>query len=179
MSSGFFGGADPFLALRREMNRVFDDVATVAPMLGREGEGAQIAPQINVSETDKEIRITAELPGVSPNDLQIDLDDDVLTMRGEKKREHREEKESFHFMERSYGSFHRALRLPFAVDPEKVQATFENGVLSITLPRTVQQGRSHRIQVKGGEAGQTIAQAGAQDRTAGSGEQGGQGGQQH
>jgi HSP20 family protein len=68
---------------------------------------------MNVSETDKDIRITAELPGVSQEDVDVKLDDDVLTIRGEKKFEQENEKENFHFVERSYGTFQRSLRLPF------------------------------------------------------------------
>ena len=99
---------------------------------------------MNVSETDKEIRITAELPGVDQNDVDVSLDDDVLTIRGEKKFEQKEEKENFHFVERSYSTFQRSVRLPFPVDPEQVNASFENGVLTVSLPKTAQQERSRR-----------------------------------
>ena len=131
---------------------------------------------MNVSETENEIRITAELPGVTEQDIDISLDDDVLTIRGEKKFERTDDKENFHFVERSYGTFQRSLRLPFPVDPEQVQASFENGVLTVTVPKTGRQERSRRIQVQGrGAGGQSTqnAQGGQGSRRAG-----GEGGKQ-
>ena len=116
--------------------------------------GNFVNASMNVSETEKEIRITAELPGVTEQDIDVSLDDDVLTIRGEKKFERTDDKENFHFVERSYGTFQRSLRLPFPVDPEQVQASFENGVLTVTVPKTGQQERSRRIQVQGPGGGQ-------------------------
>ena len=116
---------------------------------GQGDVGTFVNASMNVSETDKEIRITAELPGVTEQDIDISLDDDVLTIRGEKKFERKDDKENFHFVERSYGTFQRSLRLPFPVDPEQVQASFENGVLTVTVPKTGRQERSRRIQVQG------------------------------
>ncbi|WFT77569.1 Hsp20/alpha crystallin family protein [Methylobacterium sp. CB376] len=171
-SGGLIGGGDPFLSLHREMNRLFDDVFRGAslPASGGQGTGAGgfIAAHINVSETDKEIRVTAELPGVTDKDIDVSLDDNVLTIRGEKKFEQSQggEKENFHFVERSYGTFQRSLRLPFPVDPEQVKASFEHGVLTIALPKTAQQERSRRIQVQsaggpqgGGSGGQGMSEA--------------------
>jgi HSP20 family protein len=162
-SGGMFPG-DPFLSLHREMNRLFDDVfrGTALPTAsGSQGQGDIgnfVNASMNVSETDKEIRITAELPGVSEQDIDVSMDDDVLTIRGEKKFERRDEKENFHFVERSYGTFQRSLRLSFPVDPEQVHASFENGVLTVTLAKTEQQQRSRRIQVQGpGATGQGTA----------------------
>jgi HSP20 family protein len=157
---GMFPG-DPFLSLHREMNRLFDDVfrGTALPTAsGSQGQGDVgnfVNASMNVSETDKEIRITAELPGVTEQDIDVSLNDDVLTIRGEKKFERKDDKENFHFVERSYGTFQRSLRLPYAVDSEQVQASFENGVLTVTLPKTGRQERSRRIQVQGrGATGQ-------------------------
>jgi HSP20 family protein len=154
---GLIGG-DPFLSLHREMNRLFDDA--LRGSLSGSSDDDQfgqmrgiVNARMNVSETDKEIRITAELPGVSEKDIDVSLDDDVLTIRGEKRMEQKKdenEKENFHFVERSFGSFQRSLRLPYAVDPEQVQARFDNGVLTVTLPKTAQAERSRRIQVQGG-----------------------------
>jgi HSP20 family protein len=79
----------------------------------------------------------------------VSLDDDVLTIRGEKKFERIDDKENFHFVERSYGTFQRSLRLPYAVDSEQVLASFENGVLTVTVPKSGRQERSRRIQVQG------------------------------
>ena len=154
---GLLGGGDPFLSLHREMNRLFDDVFRGAPATAGQGSGAGnfVNALMNVSETDNEIRITAELPGVTEQDIDVSLDDDVLTIRGEKKFERTEggEKESFHFVERSYGTFQRAIRLPFPINPDQVKASFENGVLTVTLPKTAQAERTRRIQVRAGGAG--------------------------
>lgn len=179
---GMLGGSDPFLSLHREMNRLFEEVLRGGGMMQGGGQGiagSMIAPQINVSETASEIRVTAELPGVTGNDIQIDLNDDILVIRGEKKFEREDERENFHFVERSYGTFQRALQLPMAVDPEKVHASFENGILTVTLPKTAQQERSHRIQVNAGGRGQIGAQAKAsgvsQDKQEGKSGKGGSG----
>ena len=176
---GMFPG-DPFLSLHREMNRLFDDVFRGAglPVAGTQGQGGGtfVNASMNVSETEKEIRLTAELPGVTEQDIDISLDDDVLTIRGEKKFERTDDKENFHFVERSYGTFQRSLRLPFPVDPEQVQASFENGVLTVTVPKTGRQERSRRIQVQGRGAGgqeHQSAQGGQGSRRAG-----GEGGKQ-
>lgn len=172
------GGSDPFLSLHREMNRLFDDVlrGTGLPApTGNQGQGRVgnfVNASMNVSETESEIRITAELPGVTEQDIDVSLDDDVLTIRGEKKFERTDDKENFHFVERSYGTFQRSLRLPFPVDPERVQASFENGVLTVTVPKTGQQERSRRIQVQGRSSGGQGASGG----TGGGGSRGGQGG---
>ncbi|WP_262268673.1 Hsp20/alpha crystallin family protein [Microvirga yunnanensis] len=159
-SGGMFPG-DPFLSLHREMNRLFDDVfrgfglPAAAGSQGQGDVGSVVNASMNVSETDKEIRITAELPGVTEQDIDVSLDDDVLTIRGEKKFERKDDKENFHFVERSYGTFQRSLRLPYAVDSEQVRASFENGVLTVTVPKTGRPERSRRIQVQGrGASGQ-------------------------
>jgi len=167
---GMLGGSDPFLSLHREMNRLFDDVLrdTGLPSAGQIGASNLVNASMNVSETDKEIRITAELPGVSEQDIDVSLDDDVLTIRGEKKFEQKDEKENFHFVERSYGTFQRSLRLPFTVNPDQVRASFENGVLTVTVPKSGQQQRSRRIQVQGrGTSGQDIPGTPAGQRTPG------------
>jgi HSP20 family protein len=148
------GSGDPFLTLHREMNRLFDDALRGAGTPsgwqgGSQGE-ALMAPHMDVSETEKELRIQAELPGVNENDIELSLNEDILTIRAEKRQERKEEREGVHFTERSFGTFQRALRLPFQVNPDQVQARFENGVLSVTLPKTQPQERSRRIQVQGG-----------------------------
>jgi HSP20 family protein len=174
---GMFPG-DPFLSLHREMNRLFDDVFRGAGLPAAEtqgqGGGTFVNASMNVSETENEIRLTAELPGVTEQDIDISLDDDVLTIRGEKKFERADDKENFHFVERSYGTFQRSLRLPFPVDPEQVQASFENGVLTVAVPKTGRQERSRRIQVQGRGAGGPGAQSAqdARDASGGTGSEG-------
>ncbi|KMO40196.1 type III effector protein [Methylobacterium variabile] len=154
-SGGLLGRGDPVLSLYGEMNRLFDDVFRGAglPASAGQGPGAGrfIDANLNVSETAQEIRVTAELPGVTDKDIDVSLDDDILTIRGEKTFEERQggEKESYHIVERSYGTFQRSLRLPFTVDPDQVKASFEHGVLTVTLPKTAQQERVRKIQVQG------------------------------
>src|SRR3954463_16006768 len=147
-------GSDPFLSLHREMNRLFDDVLRgtfgVPSREGQAGRGGTLMPHIDVSETDKELKICAELPGITENDVEVTLNDDVLTIRGEKKFERTNEQENYHFVERSYGTFQRSLRVPYPAEPEQVQARFEHGVLTVTLPKAEQQQRSRRIQVQAG-----------------------------
>src|SRR5918993_3658923 len=154
LMGGGFGG-DPFMSLHREMNRLFDDAfrgstGQMPSSQGQGGEGGMLMPHMDVSETDKELKICADLPGVSEKDIDVRLEDDVLVIRAEKKFERKDGKENYHFVERSYGTFQRALRLPGPVDPEKVQARFENGVLTVTVPKSEQQERSRRIQIQGG-----------------------------
>jgi HSP20 family protein len=161
--STLLGTGDPFLSLHRDVNRLFEDVFRGAPGSGghqQGGSGTIVNTRLNVSETQTEIRIRAELPGVTQDDVEVTLDDDVLTIRGEKRFEQKDEKENFHFVECSYGTFQRALRLPYPIDPEQVQATFEHGVLTITLPKTGRQERSRKIQVQSGGARQTTSSGG-------------------
>jgi HSP20 family protein len=144
-----FGGSqagDPFFSLQRDMNRLFDDALRGfgAPARGGQAqEGGVVEARMNISETEKELRITAELPGVDEKDVDVTLEGDVLTIRGEKRFEQERggEKESYHFVERSYGSFQRAVQLPYPVNPEEVRAEFRNGVLSLSLPKSEQQQR--------------------------------------
>lgn len=152
------GAGDSFLTLHREMNRLFDDVLRGGAGGGPSGGSAPsslLAPHMDVSETEKEIRIQVELPGVNENDVELALNDDVLTIRAEKKQERKEEREGVHISERSFGTFQRAIRLPYQIDAEKVQARFENGVLHVTVPKTPEQERTKRIQIKGGRPEQT------------------------
>ena len=147
------GGGDSFLALHREMNRLFDDVLRGgAPgAQGRGQGGVMLAPHMDVSETDKEVRIKAELPGVTEKDIDVSLDDDVLTIRAEKRQERREEREGVHVSERAFGTFQRSIRLPFSVNADQVKAGFENGVLTVTLPKAQPEEKTRRIQVHGSQ----------------------------
>lgn len=141
--------SDPFMSLQRGMSQLFDEVFRSAmPMIAGEGDRSMMMPQINVSETDGEYRITADLPGVDEKDVEVTLDGDLLTIRGEKKAEKKEEKESYHLVERSYGEFVRTIRIPHSVKTDQVQAKVENGVLTVMLPKE-SQGQTRRIQVQG------------------------------
>jgi HSP20 family protein len=91
--------------------------------------------RISREETDKEIEITAELPGLEEKDVQVNLADNVLTIRGEKKAEKEEKEKNYHMIERSYGSFSRSIELPAGIDPNAVKATIDKGVLKVTVPK--------------------------------------------
>ena len=154
MDIGF--GADPFRLFQREMNRLFNDVFHPEQgTAGREGESGFLTPRMEARETDNEIRVTAELPGVSEKDIDVSLDDDLLTIRAEKRMERREEGENTHFTERAFGTFQRSLRLPFRTEPEQVRANFESGVLTVTIPKTKAAETARKIRVQGQQTGQS------------------------
>ena len=165
-------GPGPFLNLYREMNRMFEDI--VGGGLPGTSNGARmegvLIPRMNVSETDRELRVAIELPGSAREDIDVAIDDDVLTVRAEKKIEQKVDQENYHLVERSHGVFQRSLRLPFAVDPDQVQATFENGVLTLVLPKTNVQARSRQIQIKEAQpsaSAPAVPPAGAAEEPAG------------
>lgn len=122
--------ADLFGTLQREVNRVFDQMFGSPP-----GPMAGFAPSVEMKETDGGLTISAELPGLEEKDVEVSLDGDLLTLSGEKRQETSEEKEGIHISERSYGSFRRSIRLPWAADPAQASAAFDKGVLTVTLKR--------------------------------------------
>ena len=125
----------PLLSLHREVNRLFDDVfrGFGVPTLG--GFDRRFAwPHLELGETDKEVRITAELPGLDEKDVDIMLEEGALTLRGEKKSEVEDQDRGY--TERSYGHFERRISLPRGIEREKAVATFKNGLLTITLPKS-------------------------------------------
>ena len=137
-----------FGSLHREVDRLFDEFSRGFGTLGTRAT-ANLVPSINVSETDKEIEVTAEMPGLERKDVEVSLEDNVLTIRGEKKieEEKADEKRNHHLIERSYGVFYRMLELPPGIDPATVQATMTKGVLKITIPKPAH-AESKRIEVK-------------------------------
>jgi len=129
----------PFSAWERHMSRMFDDfISGFDPEFTdvNGGWGMASAPRADVSETDKEIEITVDLPGLDEKDVDVMLSNGVLTIRGEKKSEHEDQGKNFFRRERSFGSFQRSISLPAEVDTEKVDATFKKGVLHVKLPKT-------------------------------------------
>src|SRR5690348_11531442 len=130
---------NPFESLQREVDRVFDEFTRGFPsfglLAGGSGGSTELTPRMNVSETEKEFEITAELPGLEEKDVQVNVADGVLTIRGEKKAEKEEKDKNFHLVERSYGSFSRALELPEGVNPDSIQASIANGVLSVRVAK--------------------------------------------
>src|ERR1700719_4404194 len=143
---------DPFLQMRREMNRLFDDVFGgfgLPSALGPALRQMPAAPKIDVSETDNEIQVTAEMPGIDQNDVEVLLEDDRLIIRGEKKEEREDKDRNYHLRERVEGAFSRTLPLPFAPDPNQVKAEFKSGVMTITIPKPQEvKQKQHRIEVQ-------------------------------
>ena len=139
----------PFLSLHREMNRVFDDFFRDfdmrLPTMGGAGfNGAW--PQIDIAETDKDVTVTAELPGMEEKDVELLLEDGMLTLRGEKRSE--TEDKSRQFSERYYGRFERHVPLAAEVQADKAEARFRNGVLTVTLPKNPEaQPKARRIAI--------------------------------
>ena len=143
---------DPIVTFRREMDRMFDDFLT-----GFGGRGLQstsagwqgVTPTLDVTETEKELVVTAELPGLDDKDFEVTLAGDVLTIKGEKKSEHEEKNGDGHYIERRFGSFSRAVRLPFEVKDEKVDAKYDKGILTIRVPKPEEAQRAvRRIEIK-------------------------------
>ena len=131
--------ADPFRDFQRQMNRLFDDFFGGFPLAEREtGVGsapAAFTPRVDVSETDTEVKVSAELPGMDEKDITVELQDDVLTLRGEKKSAQEEKGKNWYRREQSWGSFQRAIELPAGVDAGKAKAQFKKGVLTFTAPK--------------------------------------------
>jgi len=128
-------GDHPLLSLHRDVNRLFDDVFRGFGLSSFGGLGREPAwPNLEFGETDKEVRIVAELPGLDEKDVDISVEEGVLTLRGEKKSEVEDKDRGY--SERSYGRFERRIGLPRGVERDKASATFRNGVLTVTLPKS-------------------------------------------
>jgi HSP20 family protein len=142
-------GVDPFAALQQEMNQLIESFFDDSPMrlVGRSG-AALLSPKLDVSETEKELHVAVELPGMKEEDIEVEFTGDALRIRGEKKDERDEKQHNFHRIERSFGMFERVIPLPVEVDREKAQATFKNGVLTITVPKVVAAPPVQKIPVK-------------------------------
>src|SRR3954452_4063120 len=146
---------NPLLALHREMNRMFDEAFRSFDIDSFGSSGMMGWPSVELNETDKEVKVVAELPGLDQNDVAIELSDGVLTISGEKKSETEDEKKSEtedkqrRFSERYYGRFER--RIPVDdVDQDKVAASFKDGVLTVTLPKLPSaQRKVKRIEING------------------------------
>jgi len=135
-----------FLSLHQEIDRLFDDFTRGFPSLGN-GMTSMMLPTMDVAETDKEIEITAELPGLEEKDVQINVADNVLTIRGEKNAEKEQKDKNYRLIERNYGSFERSLELPDGVNADAIQASIDKGVLKVTVPKPAP-AQSKKIEVK-------------------------------
>jgi Molecular chaperone (small heat shock protein) len=125
---------NPFMSLQRDIDRLFDDFTRGFPTFSNAGV-AELLPSMDVTETDKEIEITAELPGLEEKDVQINVADNLLTIRGEKKAEKEQKDKDYRLVECSYGSFSRTLELPDGVNPDAIKANIAKGVLKVTVPK--------------------------------------------
>ena len=127
--------AAPAASLRREIDRLFEDTLGA---LGANGATRvnDWMPPVDVRESEAELTLTFEIPGVAPDNIQLTTDNGVLTVSGEKSEERKEDEERrYHLVERSYGSFSRSFRMPKNLDESKIEATFEHGVLTVHIPK--------------------------------------------
>lgn len=143
----------PVATLHREVDQLFDDFLRgfdrFPSLPFRKERLSDFSPKINVSENDKDIEVTVEVPGMDQNDVDVSLKDDVLTIKGEKKQEKEEKDKEYYHVERSYGSFYRSLQVPCEVDQDNINAAFKKGVLKITLPKSIKaQENVRKIEVK-------------------------------
>lgn len=137
---------DPFALLRQEIDQMFNGV--VGDWTGRSMFNPNMPafmPNVDVKETAKEIRVTAELPGLDEKDLEVSLLDGLLSIKGEKREEHEEEKGETYRSERQYGAFQRTIQLPAEVDANRVKASFKRGVLNVVLPKTKEAHPNRRV----------------------------------
>ncbi|MDD2325622.1 MAG: Hsp20/alpha crystallin family protein [Alphaproteobacteria bacterium] len=142
---GLAVGGDPFTSLQRQLNQVFEDV------LGGLPENVAAAPlKLDVKEDEKGFHVAAELPGLSEKEVEVTFHDGMLTIRGEKKVERDEKKDKWHIVERSSGSFSRQLSMPTNIDADKIEAKFDQGILTVCLPKLPDEKTgAKKIEVKG------------------------------
>jgi HSP20 family protein len=149
-------GAGSVFDLHRQMNRLFDDLLeSPAGSIGAPALAATAWPQLEIEQKDDQIRVVAELPGVDEKDVELTIEDGVLSLSGEKRSERADESG---YSERSYGRFERRIALPTNIDEDKCKADFKNGVLTVTIPRAAEKARGRRIPLGsgGGQGGRRI-----------------------
>jgi len=137
---------NPFSLLQQEIDRLFEGVTRNIP-----GFATSTMPSMDISETDKAIEITAELPGLEKKDVELNVADNLLTIRGEKKNEREEKNKDYHLVERSYGSFSRSVELPAGVKIEDISAEIANGVLKVTVQKPAPK-QTKQIEIKSAAA---------------------------
>ena len=140
---------DPFkdlLTLQDRMNRLFDDSMRGVRQTDEGLAGAVWSPAVDIYETDNEVVLKAEVPGVNQKDIDIQVENNTLTLRGERKIDKETARENYHRIERSYGSFLRSFTLPGTIDQEKIRADYKDGVLKIEMPK-LEETKSKQIKV--------------------------------
>ena len=142
---------------RSEFDRLFDEFFNpqrgLSTTQGQGKGGTFWAPAVDVSENGENFVVHAELPGIKQEDIDIELENNVLTLKGQRKFERKDEKENYHFVERSYGSFYRSFTLPRNVDPNGIQASFTDGVLTISIPKA-EEAKPRKVQIGSGTSQQ-------------------------
>lgn len=148
---------NPFEAVRREMDRMFDDLwrfrFVSSPGISSSAARGRTfgAPAVDVVGNPNQFQITAELPGMAEKDIEVKCSEGILTIKGEKNEERQESKQDFYLSERRFGSFQRSFRIPESVDVAKIDASFRNGVLTLTLPKNPDaQKDEKKIEIKTG-----------------------------
>ena len=137
--------SDPFSRMHREMDRMFEDFfGNARPASG----SVLLRPSVDIAESKKAYRISVEVPGIDPDQIELQVDGETLVLSGEKRQESSDEEEGFHRMERSYGQFRRVLTLPEDADAEGIKADFKNGVLEIKVPRVKRSEQSSAKKVR-------------------------------
>ncbi|MGD9536601.1 MAG: Hsp20/alpha crystallin family protein [Alphaproteobacteria bacterium] len=141
-------------SLHREVDRMFSDFfggAGLPSLAGPNGGAERLVPKVDIAETDAAYEVTADLPGVEEKDVDVSVSDGVLRIKGERKSEKEEKKKNYHRIERSFGSFERAISLPEGIDEGKIEANFKQGVLKVTLPKSPKAKESEKkIAIKAG-----------------------------
>ena len=143
------------LSVRDEMDRLVDDFFSGfgGPFMptAQAATVREFMPRVDVSDTDGQIKVSAELPGMSEQDIDVEIDEDMISISGEKKEEEETEKGGRYWRESSYGSFHRDVQLPAGVDPDNAKASFKNGKLHVTIPKSEQARQKRRAVTIGTE----------------------------
>jgi HSP20 family protein len=140
----------PFFYLDRDIGRFARDLLAGGLLSGLEDSSELVRPAMNVSETDEELRISLDLPGVDESSIDVTVDGDILTIRATRTDEKRDDRENFHIVERRFGTYQRNLQLPFHVDPQAIQARFENGVLKLAIPKAQGVNRPQKVPIQNG-----------------------------
>lgn len=139
----------PFDLLSQDINSLLSEFGAVAPREGGEEVRADFVPRINLTEDEKSYRVAAELPGMTEKDVQIELKDGTLTLRGEKKSQEERTEGRTHYIESSYGTFFRSIPLDVEIDEDNIDASYKNGVLTVVLPKSQRaENRAKKISVR-------------------------------
>jgi len=136
---------DELTSFRREMDRLWDRFFSERPALDMLEKGWE--PTLDITETKSDLIVKAELPGIDPKEIDISLTGDTLTIKGEKQQEKEEKEENYYRIERSYGIFSRTIKLPMSVQNDRIKASYQHGVLKITLPKS-EEAKQKQIKIK-------------------------------